>query len=360
MISDESQRKPGLRQGPFVSRTARLQAMNAGLDRELARLAQRTGSTESALLTEMLQYHLGLRHGARPGKRLRANLVLLIAEALGRRWSEALWAAVAVELLHNFSLVFDDVQDRDDTRRGRAALWKVWGPAQAINAGAALEALVTGAVVELLPPRQADRLRPALLLLTDTMVSLCRGQALDLQFEQRVDVTVDEYVAMTELKTARLFECAARLGGIAAACSAPVLERAGAFGLHLGQAYQVIDDMQGIWGRPRALGKPVGSDLRNGKKTLPILLALHRGPAAARRQLRALLTHASFSASELDEARTILAQAGSAVQCRKEAAEQLAEARLNLFRISDRPNWALRALAEMVDTLESGLSSVAA
>lgn len=349
-----------MRQGPFVSRTARLQAMNAALDRELGRLAQSTGSTETALLTEMLQYHLGLRQGTRPGKRLRANLVLLTAEALGRRWSDALWAAVAVELLHNFSLALDDVQDRDATRRGRAALWKVFGPAQAINAGAALEALVTGSVLELLPARQVERLRPALRLLTDTMLTLCRGQALDLQFEQRIDVTVEEYMAMIGLKTARLFEAAARLGGMAAGSGAAILDQAGAFGYHLGLAYQVIDDMQGIWATSQETGKPVGSDLRNGKKTLPVLLALRRGPAGARRQLRSLLTRAAFTGPELEAARAILGQAGAAALCRKEAVEQLAEARLNLFRISERPNWALRALAEMVDTLESGLTTVAA
>ena len=349
-----------MRQGPFVSRTTRLEAMNAALDREMARLAQTAGSTETALLTEMLLYHLGLRHGARSGKRLRANLALLTAEALGRRWSDALWAAVSVELVHNFSLALDDVQDQDATRRGRAALWKVWGPAQAINAGAALEALVTRSVVELLPARQVDRLRPALLLLTDTMVSLCRGQALDLQFEQRIDVTVEDYLAMIGLKTARLFECAARLGGIAAGGGSAVLDRAGAFGFHLGLAYQVIDDIQGIWGTARAIGKPVGSDLRNGKKTLPLLLALKKGPVSARRQLRSLLTHATFARDDLETARAILGQAGAAALCRKEAAEQLAEARLNLFRISERPNWALRALAEMVDTLESGLTTAAA
>src|SRR2546426_2388626 len=202
---------------PSASRTDRLQAMNAALDRDLARLSQQVGSSQSALLTEMVQYHLGLRKsGDRPGKRLRANLALLTCEAFGRRYADALWAAVAVELVHNFSLVFDDVQDHDELRRGRPSVWKVWGIGQAINAGAALEALVTRAVVDLLPARYADRTRPALSLLSETMLGLCRGQVLDLQFEQRVDVGVEEYAEMIGLKTAALFECAARLGGIAA------------------------------------------------------------------------------------------------------------------------------------------------
>src|SRR6202022_1949830 len=163
----------------FASRTDRLQAMNQALDRELARLSQRAGSSQSSLLTEMVQYHLGLRKaGDRPGKRLRANIALLTCEAFGHRYADALWAAAAVELVHNFSLVFDDVQDRDGLRRGRPSVWEVWGLGQAINAGAALEALVTRAVVDLLPARHVDRTRPALALLTEAMLALCRGQVI--------------------------------------------------------------------------------------------------------------------------------------------------------------------------------------
>src|SRR3989440_9894370 len=121
----------------FASRTDRLQAMNQALDRELSRLSQRAGSSQSSLLTEMVQYHLGLRKaGERPGKRLRANIALLTCEAFGKRYADALWAAVAVELAHNFSLVFDDVQDHDELRRGRASVLKVWGHGPALYAGA--------------------------------------------------------------------------------------------------------------------------------------------------------------------------------------------------------------------------------
>ena len=345
-----------VRDRAFVSRQSRLEAMNTALDRELVRLAQSIGTTETALLTEMVSYHLGLRQdAARPGKRMRANLALLTCEAMGHRYADAVWAAVAVELVHNFSLVFDDVQDGDPLRRGRPSLWKVWGADQAINAGAALEALVTSAVVELLPARHQDRLRPALALLTTAMIGLCRGQVLDLQFEQRVDVTLEEYLAMVALKTAGLFECAARLGALAAGAGAVAADRAGKFGRELGIAYQIIDDVTGIWGTEAEMGKPVGSDLRNGKKTLPAIIALSRGPASGRRRLRSLLTRATFTPPELDAARTILAQANARTLCFRQAVDHLAEARLHLFAMSDRPNWALRALAEMVLTLESGL-----
>jgi len=112
----------------FASRTDRLQAMNQALDRELSRLSQKAGSSQSALLTEMVQYHLGLRKaGERPGKRLRANIALLTCEAFGRRYSDALLAAVAVELVHNFPLVFDDVPHHDELLRGRPPVWMVRG-----------------------------------------------------------------------------------------------------------------------------------------------------------------------------------------------------------------------------------------
>src|SRR3979411_2139754 len=346
----------GVKTKTFASRPDRPHAMNQALDRELARLSQRVGSRQSSLLTEMVQYHLGLRKaGERPGKRLRANIALLTCEAFGRRYADALWAAVAVELAHNFSLVFDDVQDHDELRRGRPSVWKVWGPGQAINAGAALETLVTKAGVDLLPPRHADRIRPALSLLTESMLALCRGQVLDLQFEQRVDVSVDEYMEMVGLKTAALFECAARLGGLAAGVGDASLDKAGKFGYHLGIAFQVIDDILGVWGSTTQTGKPAGSDLKNGKKTLPTLVALKGGAAGNRRVLRSLLTRATFTAAEIETARAIITHSRAQEVCRRPAAEPLAAAPPALFGMADRPSWAVRALAEMVTTLESGL-----
>ena len=343
----------------FASRSDRLKAMNDALDLELARLSQTVGSSQSALLTEMVQHHLGLRRpGDRPGKRLRANIALLTCEAFGKKYADALWAAVAVELVHNFSLVFDDIQDGDEIRRGRPSVWKVWGVPQAINAGAALEALVVRAVAELLPPRQADRTRPALAMISEAMLALCRGQVLDISFEQRVDVTVDEYLEMVGLKTASLFRCAAQLGAMSAGAGGAALARAGKFGFHLGVAFQVIDDIMGIWGSSQQTGKATLSDLRNGKKTLPTLVALKTGPLAGRRQLRALLTRARFTGPELEAARVILGQANAQAFCRRQAAEQLAEARLNLFGMTERPNWAVRAMAEMATTLESGLAGM--
>src|SRR5439155_51974 len=179
---------------PFASRTDRLHSMNAALDRELGRLSLQVGSSQSALLTEMVQYHLGLRKsGDRPGKRLRANLALLTCEAFGRRYADAVWAAVAV---------------------------------------------------------------------------------------------------------------AAGVGDAS-------LAKAGRFGHHLGLAFQVIDDILGVWGSATQTGKPLGSDLKHGKKTLPTLVALKSGAAGNRRVLRSLLTRARFSAAEMETARAIITQSSA-------------------------------------------------
>jgi geranylgeranyl pyrophosphate synthase len=170
-----------------------------------------------------------------------------------------------------------------------------------------------------------------------------------------VDVSVEDYMEMIALKTGALFECSARLGGVAAGVGDEALDKAGNFGHHLGLAFQVIDDILGVFGSAQQTGKRVGSDLKNGKKTLPTLVALKTGPAGNRRVLRSLLTRARFTADELETARAIIGQSSAQMVCRRQAAEHLAEARLHLFSMTDRPNWALRALAEMVTTLEAGL-----
>src|SRR3989442_707808 len=200
------------------------------------------------------------------------------------------------------------------------------------------------------PRARRDRTPPAVGGGWEASSERGRGQGMGLEFEQRVDVAVDEYLQMIELKTAGLFACATRLGALAAGAGEAASERAADFGRHLGMAFQIIDDIQGIWGSSAQTGKPEGSDLRNGKKTLPTLVALKAGPAAGRRRLPVLLTRASFTPSEMEVARTVLAQANAHAYCRRQASEHLAEARLSLFSMTERPNWAVRALGDMATT----------
>jgi geranylgeranyl diphosphate synthase, type I len=236
-------------------------------------------------LVQMITYHLGWDTDgpAARGKRVRPLLTLLIAAAAGGDWRQALPAAAAVELIHNFSLVHDDIQDRSDTRRGRPTVWKQWGIAQAINTGDALFVAAHQAASRLatrsVEPRAVlavrDRLDHACLRLT-------QGQHLDLAFEQSPDVTQPAYLEMIAGKTAALLEAATAAGALVAGASEPQVGRYAEFGLHLGLAFQILDDLLGIWGEPAITGKPSGDDLAQRKKTLPILMGLSTSPEFAR------------------------------------------------------------------------------
>ncbi|MGH3467480.1 MAG: polyprenyl synthetase family protein [Thermocrispum sp.] len=220
-------------------------------------------------------YHFGWwdEHGVptcgNGGKSLRSAFVLLSAEALGGAPEDAVPAAVAVDLVHNHSLLHDDVIDRDPTRRHRPTVWSRFGIGPAILAGDALLALAFD-----LPTAP-----PALATATQ---GLLHGQCDDIAFEQRSDVTLAECVAMARRKTAMLFACACTLGAQSAQASRARTDRLREFGHHVGLAFQLVDDVLGIWGDPAETGKPVHSDLRARKKSLPVLAAMRSGTAAGR------------------------------------------------------------------------------
>ncbi len=236
----------------------------------------------------MVRYHLGWTDRAfrpvpaRTGKRVRAALCLMAGEAVGGRRDHILPAAAAVELVHEFSLIHDDIEDGDRERRGRPTLWAVWGEAQAINAGDALFALAF-LTLDALPQRGVapERALEAHRRFTRTVVRLCEGQHLDLDFEQRSAVSPDEYLLMVEGKTAALIALAAELGALVGGGDEEVVTLFRHFGHSLGVAFQMQDDLLGLWGHPDRTGKPAGNDLRRRKKSLPILLAWQLSEEAA-------------------------------------------------------------------------------
>lgn len=243
-----------------------------------ATMRQAIPDTVPAALCGMLRYHLGWVDTAfRPttdktGKRLRPIFLLLACEAQDGDWQQALPAAAAIELLHNFTLIHDDIEDRDRTRRGRPTLWAVWGEPQAINAGDALFALAYRSLFNLqttgVPPETVLR---AVNLYTDTILHITEGQHLDLSFEAKSKVDEATYLTMIQGKTAALLGLVCELGGMLASAVEARLAALREFGVELGMAFQMQDDLLGLWGNPKQTGKPVGSDLRNRKKTLPIL-----------------------------------------------------------------------------------------
>ena len=225
----------------------------------------------------MLEYHLGWPDGTR-GKRIRPLLCLLSGAAVADgEWEQALPMAAAIELLHNFSLIHDDIQDNSPLRRGRPTVWKKWGQAQAINAGDAMFALA-----HLAPHALAARGIPsdvALAALEDfdrTCLRLTQGQYLDMAFEQRGRVTVAEYLEMIECKTAALIAAATHLGARLAEASDGRMAHFYEYGRNLGLAFQIQDDLLGIWGDPAVTGKSAASDLEKRKKSLPVVYGLER------------------------------------------------------------------------------------
>lgn len=212
------------------------------------------------------------------GKGIRPALALLAAEAVGGAAAEAIPAAAAVELVHNHSLVHDDVMDGDATRRHRPTAWAVFGVNAAIQAGDALLTLAFGVLGGSHHPSALRGIR----MLNTAVLSLVDGQGMDLAFERRADVDVAECLHMTRAKTGALMAGACALGALFGGGPPEQVEHLHGFGEHLGLAFQHVDDLLGIWGHPTVTGKPAYSDLYRRKKSLPVVAALTSDTPAGR------------------------------------------------------------------------------
>ncbi|MGY1496057.1 polyprenyl synthetase family protein [Streptomyces sp. QTS52] len=276
--------------------------------------------------SRIAQYHFGWADAdGRPtgtwgGKMVRPALALLSARAAGAAAADGLPAAVAVELVHNFSLLHDDIMDGDETRRGRATAWTVFGVPGAILAG---DAMVTAATSVLMsaPGTGARSATLALMTATQRMID---GQAADVAFERREDVTLAECVRMAGDKTGALLGSACALGAELLGAERHLVERLGAFGEHVGLAFQLVDDLLGIWGDPDSTGKQVAADLRVRKKSLPVVAALE---APGTDELRALyLRPEPLAESDIRRVTELVERAGGRDWARNEADRQIAAA----------------------------------
>jgi geranylgeranyl diphosphate synthase type I len=273
----------------------------------------------------MLAYHLGWQDAAfQPveapsGKRLRPLLCLLSCQVTGR-WEAALPAAAAVELVHNFTLIHDDIQDHSPLRRGRPAVWSVWGIPQAINAGDGLFIIARNALLDLrargIPP---DVIMDCIAVLDETILRICEGQYLDLAFEQRLDVDEEAYRGMISRKTAALLEAAMHLGALVGAASDEVTAALRGYGGALGLAFQVQDDLLGVWGEEDRTGKPAAADVYGRKLGLPAVHALAQASPADRERL-AQVYGGSGPVSPEDVAAVLAAMARSGTRSYVEAA----------------------------------------
>ena len=358
-----STRSAGIEHGTVSSRgvAARLPDIDATIGPCL-REAVAALDGAAPLLAGMTRYHLGqvddrlqpLADGAVDrGKRVRPAVALLSAGAAGGDPAAAAPLGAAIELLHNFTLIHDDVQDESPTRRHRATVWRLWGVGQAINAGDALFAAAHLPFFRLaeagVPATMVLRLLGAFDRMT---IAIVEGQTLDLGFEGRPDVAPDAYLRMIAGKTAAIVRYAAWAGALLGGADDETAARFAAFGLALGLGFQVRDDALGIWGATTETGKAPADDIRRRKQSLPILLLRERADAAEAAELDALYASSEVSAAGVGRVLALLErhQVGRSVEAR--VASYHDQARAALLEAADPgDNPCREALMRLVDNL---------
>jgi len=327
----------------------------SAIESELQRQISRLDMPRTRHFHEMLTYHMGWTgEGAGPeatGKRIRPLLVLLTCLASGSAagqddaWRSALPAAAAVELVHNFSLVHDDIQDNSDKRRGRPTTWVKWGVPLAINVGDALFVISNQAVIDLKEDYPAAIVVRAAEILHNTCLDLTRGQFLDISYEERKDLTVEDYWPMVSGKTAALLSACCHMGALLGGADETAQDAYRAFGHYLGLAFQVQDDILGIWGDEVLTGKSAAGDLIEGKNSLPVLAGLGaKGKFAARWGL------GPVQVEEVQELARLLASEGGYATA-TEAAKQMTDLALMSLREADPQGEAGAALFDLTNRL---------
>jgi geranylgeranyl diphosphate synthase type I len=326
------------------------------VERELAQAVPPSGTNDLAIL---IQYHLGWvdRTGApattpsAQGKALRPTLCLFACEALQGDLRQALPAAAALELIHNFSLIHDDIQDQDLERRHQPTVWGLWGIPRALLAGDTMQSLGD---LEILGCNRSS-VAPSITLevsgiLTESYLEMIEGQCLDLGFESRDDITADDYLQMIACKTGALIRSSLHIGALLATDDRRSTDAFARFGSYLGRAYQVRDDYLGIWGDENATGKSSENDIRRRKKSLPVVFAFEKASGGSRDELVRIYTRESLDDSDVERVTAILEEVGA-----PEYAESLirksAESAVEALAQVTLPGWARTEVAELVDFL---------
>jgi geranylgeranyl diphosphate synthase type I len=240
-------------------------------------------------LYRMMEYHLGFRNEQgeeftiTEAKRVRPALCLLSSEMLGGQLSDALPAATAIELLHNFSLIHDDIQDGSPYRHNRPTLWWQWGPSQAINAGDGMHAMAHEALTSLLANQRTDAFVAATQRLDQACLLICEGQHDDIDFQEKINLAPSDYMKMAQLKTGALMGCSMALGAICSTADSQTIETFHRSGEKLGVAFQIVDDLLDLWPHDEATSPP--GDILSKKKTLPVIYAFSKADAKQKRRL---------------------------------------------------------------------------
>ncbi len=330
----------------------------AALDAELREIIVSTDRPYDAYYG-MFRYHLGWTDEnfqeitADVGKRIRPLICLVACEALGGDWHHALPVAAAIELVHNFSLIHDDIEDNSDTRRGRAAVWKVWGLAQGLNAGDGMFVLSRLALGRM--PQRGLSVQKWAAVSSEfdaATLALCQGQFLDLSFETRFDVSVDEYLQMIRGKTAALISAAARFGAMLATDDAAMISTLARFGENIGLAFQITDDILGIWGDPNLTGKSAAADILSKKKSLPIIFGLNHRDIDE--ELWTIYNQPRLQQNDVARVLNLLDEIGARAQTQKIADDYriAALAALDETKIKNRAMDHLREIADVMTNRE--------
>lgn len=276
------------------------------------------------------------------GKRIRPFIVVKSCEMVGGDPRKALPVAAGIELLHTFTLIHDDIMDRDATRRGVPTVHEVWGIPIAIAAGDFLFAKVHEAIARYLETEDVSARVAAKILgkVAHATIKMCEGQVLDLSFEDRVDVKEDDYFRVVEAKTAPLFATSAEAGAIIGGGSERQVTKLGEYGFSAGIAFQIVDDILGVAASEKRLGKPVGSDIRGGKMTLIMIHALRHCSSSERARLAGIFGNASASSSEIERAINLVRSLGSIDYASRKALTFVAKAKqaLGIFPPSEAKN----------------------
>ncbi len=326
------------------------------IEEELVRAVPETAGDDVHLL---MHYHLGWteRDGAPSatassrGKALRPTLCLFACEAVASECGSALPAAAALELIHNFSLLHDDIQDHDLERRHQPTAWSLWGIPRALVAGNAMHSTGDLAVLR---ARQMGVPAEALLrvseILTESYMAMIEGQCLDLEFEGRTDIAASEYLHMIACKTGALIRCGLEAGAVLANGDEAAVRAFAEFGEGVGRAFQIRDDYLGIWGDEATLGKATGNDIRRRKKSYPVVFALERADGAALNDLQRIYGQDELEENDVERVLAVLDEVGA-----RENAQALTESAaaraLDALAPVSLPDWARSEAEELVDFL---------
>ena len=296
---------------------------------ELREALKRGVSTSGLGLYDMLRYHMGWAdsqgrpHLGTEGKALRPTLCVFACEAVGGSWHVALPAAVALEFIHNFSLIHDDIQDEDEERHHRPTLWYLWGKSNALVAGNVLRLLADMSLWSLRDGGLSTaKTVKACGLLSQAYLEMIEGQYLDLSYEGRFTISMGDYLDMIAKKTGSLISCSLHVGALIGSDDADTIEAFRKCGQALGQAFQIWDDCLGIWGDEKATGKPVGADIRRKKNSFPVVYTMARAEETDKETLTSIYSKTKLEDGDVNQVLAIMEQVEA-----RQSSQRLAEER---------------------------------